>query len=108
MWVPEPRAGSRPLALIADVPRVSAAAHIHGLWRCDQPFSAWHALSCGLSEHGWQSSKWDFSRAPTSPPTGVESAHPSSLARTGLGGQGSGWALFSLMWTPAASQISKH
>lgn len=52
MWVPEPRAGSRPLALIVDVPGVSAAAHIHGLWPCDQPFSAWHALSCGLSEQG--------------------------------------------------------
>lgn len=52
MWVPEPRAGSRPLVLIVDVPRVSAPAHIHGLWPRDQPFGAWHAFSCGLSEQG--------------------------------------------------------
>lgn len=45
--------------------------------------------------------------APPLPP-GVEPALPSSLTRPGLGGQGSGWALFPMTWLSAASQISKH
>lgn len=41
MWVLEPSAGSRPLALVADVGGVSVATHTPWSWRCLAPTQPW-------------------------------------------------------------------
>lgn len=110
MWVLEPSARSRPLALVADVGGVSVATHGPWPWQCLAPAQLWaFGTGTGKLQVGFQPVPPSPPPLPTCPPrwdwSSLRSDHP--WARGGRD-QGSGWAFFSVTQTPAVPRVSKH
>lgn len=89
MWVLEPSARSRPLALVADVGGVSVATHAPWPWQCLAPAQLWaFGTGTGKLQMGFQLVPHLPHPCPPAHPGGI--GPPSGLIIPGLGGAGPG------------------